>query len=116
MYIYTSWTLPWQTRHRVWRGATLPEKAQLQIVLIFISLDKYEFESARSSKGRVTTWDYDDSGYNGRAAAAQFQENPMAEKIQQERTSDGIADSAAVIAIITIVVLAMYLWLSGMPT
>jgi hypothetical protein len=40
----------------------------------------------------------------------------MSEKMQQERAKDGVADAAAVTAIITIVVFAMYLWLSGMPT
>ena len=33
-----------------------------------------------------------------------------------EREADGVADSIAVTAIIAVVVLSMYLWLSGMPT
>lgn len=40
----------------------------------------------------------------------------MSDKLKQERSADGIADSAAVTAIIGIVVFAMYLWLSGMPS
>jgi hypothetical protein len=40
----------------------------------------------------------------------------MSDKLKQERAADGIADSAAVIAIISIVVVTMYLWLSGMPS
>jgi hypothetical protein len=40
----------------------------------------------------------------------------MSDPIEQERDADGVADACATIAIITIVVLTMYIWLSGMPT
>lgn len=43
-------------------------------------------------------------------------ENTMSDKLKLERTADGVADSIAVTAIITIVVVAMYIWLSGMPS
>ena len=35
---------------------------------------------------------------------------------QIKRDEDGAADAGAAIAIISIVVFGMYLWLSGMPT
>ena len=40
----------------------------------------------------------------------------MSDKSNQERNADGVADSLAATAIIAIVVFAMYIWLSGMPT
>ena len=40
----------------------------------------------------------------------------MSDQINQEREADGVADAIAVTAIITVVVLALYLWLSGMPS
>ncbi len=40
----------------------------------------------------------------------------MSDEIDQERESDGVADSVAATAIITLVVYALYLWLSGMPS
>jgi hypothetical protein len=40
----------------------------------------------------------------------------MSDKSNHERVADGIADSAAATAIISIVVVTMYLWLSGMPS
>ena len=40
----------------------------------------------------------------------------MSDQTKQERDADGVADASATIAIIAIVVLGMYLWLSGMPT
>jgi hypothetical protein len=40
----------------------------------------------------------------------------MTEDSNHERESDGIADSIAATAIVSVVVLAMYLWLSGMPS
>jgi hypothetical protein len=40
----------------------------------------------------------------------------MSDKFNQERSADGVADAVAVTAIIAIVVLTMYLWLSGMPS
>jgi hypothetical protein len=40
----------------------------------------------------------------------------MSDNLNQERAADGAADSAAATAIIAIVVLAMYIWLSGMPS
>ncbi len=40
----------------------------------------------------------------------------MSENHKQEHNPDGLADAGATIAIITIVVIAMYMWLSGMPT
>ena len=40
----------------------------------------------------------------------------MSDKLDLERAADGAADSAAAAAIIAIVVLTMYIWLSGMPS
>ena len=40
----------------------------------------------------------------------------MSDKLNQERAADGVADSVAATAIIAIVVLTMYIWLSGMPS
>jgi hypothetical protein len=39
----------------------------------------------------------------------------MSDKIDTEREADGMADAIAVTAIMGVIVLAMYLWLSGMP-
>ena len=40
----------------------------------------------------------------------------MTKKQENKREADGIADAIAATAIITIAVLAMYLWLSGLPS
>ena len=40
----------------------------------------------------------------------------MSDPLNSERDKDGVADAIAATAIITIVVFAMYLWLSGMPS
>jgi hypothetical protein len=40
----------------------------------------------------------------------------MTEDSNPERDNDGVADSIAATAIISVVVLAMYLWLAGMPS
>ena len=40
----------------------------------------------------------------------------MSDELNSEREADGVADAIAATAIITIVVVAMYIWLSGMPT
>tara|TARA_B100001540_G_scaffold303407_1_gene311999 strand:- start:28 stop:150 length:123 start_codon:yes stop_codon:yes gene_type:complete len=40
----------------------------------------------------------------------------MSDQVNSEREADGAADSIAATAIIGIVVLGMYIWLSGMPT
>jgi len=40
----------------------------------------------------------------------------MSEDTNKEREADGVADSVAATAIITVVVYGMYLWLSGMPS
>jgi len=40
----------------------------------------------------------------------------MSDNSNQERNTDGLADAGATIAIIAIVVIAMYVWLSGMPS
>jgi hypothetical protein len=40
----------------------------------------------------------------------------MSDKMKQERNPDGLADACATTAIIAIVVITMYVWLSGMPT
>ncbi len=40
----------------------------------------------------------------------------MSDKMKQESDSDGWADACATTAIIAIVVITMYVWLSGMPT
>jgi hypothetical protein len=42
-------------------------------------------------------------------------ERTMSDKIDTEREADGMADAIAVTAIMGVIVLAMYLWLSGMP-
>jgi hypothetical protein len=39
----------------------------------------------------------------------------MSEKIDNEREADGAADAIAVTAVIGVIVVAMYIWLSGMP-
>ena len=39
----------------------------------------------------------------------------MSDKSNSERDADGAADAIAVTAVIGVVVLAMYIWLSGMP-
>jgi hypothetical protein len=39
----------------------------------------------------------------------------MSDKINTEREADGMADAIAVTAIIGVIVLFMYIWLSGMP-
>jgi hypothetical protein len=40
----------------------------------------------------------------------------MSDKRDTERDADGKADAVAVVAIMTVVVYSLYLWLSGMPT
>jgi hypothetical protein len=40
----------------------------------------------------------------------------MSDQNPQERAADGVADAIAATAVITVVVVAMYLWLSGMPS
>lgn len=40
----------------------------------------------------------------------------MSEDINKKDAGDGAADAVAATAVISIVVLAMYLWLSGMPS
>ena len=40
----------------------------------------------------------------------------MSEEQNQERAADGAADAFAATAVITVIVLGMYLWLSGMPS
>jgi hypothetical protein len=40
----------------------------------------------------------------------------MSEEIIKERAADGVADAVAATAVIAIVILAMYFWLSGMPS
>jgi hypothetical protein len=52
--------------------------------------------------------------YNA-AAYNDFPEQIMSEQTDREREEDGKADAIAATAIITIVVLVMYVWLSGMP-
>ena len=44
------------------------------------------------------------------------QEKYMSNDAQHEQDSDGVADSIAATAIITVVVFGLYLWLSGMPS
>lgn len=39
----------------------------------------------------------------------------MSDKLNTEREADGAADAIAVTAVIGVIVLAMYIWLSGMP-
>ena len=40
----------------------------------------------------------------------------MSDPVNQERAADGVADAIATTAIISIIVLGLYLWLSGMPS
>lgn len=40
----------------------------------------------------------------------------MSEEQDLERNADGVADSIAATAIISIVIVTLYLWLSGMPS
>ena len=40
----------------------------------------------------------------------------MSEELNQERDADGVADSIAATAVISVSVLPLYLWLSGMPS
>jgi hypothetical protein len=51
-----------------------------------------------------------------RAATRPAREYRMSDNQDSKHTGDGTADAIAVTAIITIVVLALYIWLSGMPT
>jgi len=49
-------------------------------------------------------------------AYTDYAEQIMSEQTDHEREEDGKADAVAATAIITIVVLVMYVWLSGMPS
>ncbi|MCB1707696.1 MAG: methionine synthase [Halioglobus sp.] len=40
----------------------------------------------------------------------------MSDKPHSEREADGVADAIAVTAIMGVIVLTMFIWLSGMPT
>ncbi len=40
----------------------------------------------------------------------------MSEDLNQERAEDGRADAIAATAVISLVVLTLYIWLSGMPS
>jgi hypothetical protein len=40
----------------------------------------------------------------------------MSDQVNQERAADGVADAIAATAIITVIVLGLSLWLSGMPS
>jgi hypothetical protein len=40
----------------------------------------------------------------------------MSDQVNEERDEDGAADAIAAVAIITIVIVTMYIWLSGMPS
>jgi hypothetical protein len=40
----------------------------------------------------------------------------MSGQVNKERAADGAADAIATVAIISIFVITMYIWLSGMPT
>ena len=40
----------------------------------------------------------------------------MSDETNREREADGVADAIAATAIICVVVLTMYIWLSGMPS
>ena len=40
----------------------------------------------------------------------------MSEEQDLERNADGVADSIAATAIISIIIVTLYLWLSGMPS
>lgn len=39
----------------------------------------------------------------------------MSDEMNNEREQDGVADAIAATAVISVIVLAMYVWLSGMP-
>jgi hypothetical protein len=65
----------------------------------------------------LTAWDSVDYWYNLLPELTHFWSNgPMSDELNKERVADGVADATAVVAILVIAVLAMYLWLSGMPT
>lgn len=40
----------------------------------------------------------------------------MSDQLNNESESDGVADAIAVVAIMAVIVVSMYMWLSGMPT
>jgi hypothetical protein len=39
----------------------------------------------------------------------------MSDEMNNEREQDGVADAIAATAVISVIVLTMYVWLSGMP-
>ena len=51
-----------------------------------------------------------------RARSYPIVEDTMSENSNSKSDGDGVADAIAVTAIITIVILTMYVWLSGMPS
>ncbi len=55
------------------------------------------------------------SAYNGRRLKLTKECN-MSEESNNQDTGDGTADAIAATAVISIVVLTLYLWLSGMPS
>ena len=40
----------------------------------------------------------------------------MSDEVNKERAADGVADAIAATAIITVVIVTLYIWLSGMPS
>ena len=40
----------------------------------------------------------------------------MSDQSNSEREADGVADAIAVTAIVAVIVVTLYLWLSGMPS
>jgi hypothetical protein len=40
----------------------------------------------------------------------------MSQDTDQQSKGDGMADSMAAVAVITIIILTLYIWLSGMPS
>lgn len=59
--------------------------------------------------------DLRESWYNA-TANQHLLERSMSDNTNEERDSDGMADAGATIAIITITVVAVCIWLSGMPS
>lgn len=97
--------------------ATLPEKSASQLVRIFIRLERAQ--RGANSLGEVTfnTWESKQYCYNARRNITHTWRTKVSDKANiDEREADGVADSMAATGIIAVVVLAMYIWLSGMPS
>ena len=68
-------------------------------------------------RNTFSTWETGQYCYN----AARINPHPWRKKVSDkanidEREADGVADAMAVTGIIAVIVLTMYIWLSGMPS